>query len=54
MTFLMLKELHSNIQMLRKYGDDIISMSKKLDDLARQRVDLKLPLENYVWTILSF
>ena len=39
MTFLMLKELHSNIQMLRKYGDDIISISKKLDDLARQRVE---------------
>uniref|UniRef100_A0A7C4EM55 histidine kinase n=1 Tax=Thermodesulfovibrio aggregans TaxID=86166 RepID=A0A7C4EM55_9BACT len=37
--FLMMKDLHSNIQMLRKYGDDIISISKKLDGLARQRAE---------------
>jgi len=37
--FLMLKDLHSKIQMLRKYGEDMISISKELDGLARQRVE---------------
>lgn len=34
-----LRELHSNIQTLRTYGEDIIAISKDLDREARERVE---------------
>ncbi len=34
-----LRQLHSNIQTLRAYGEDIISTSKELDGKARERVE---------------
>ncbi|MFN3480232.1 MAG: ATP-binding protein, partial [Thermodesulfovibrionales bacterium] len=36
---LKLKQLHSNIQTLRTYGEDIITTSKELDGKARERVE---------------
>lgn len=52
-TFLMLKDLHSNIQILRKYGEDIISISKELDGLARQRAEKTISISRTALLVFS-